>query len=218
MANWTELLRERLDLGGLSPQQQQETVAELTSHLDELFEEYRTQGLNESDAVARALGEVPDWRSLAKSIHRGKRVEGIMNSRSKQFWLPALVSLTGSMVLLMLLQLAGSRIHTPWKHAGVPLLPYAIWIATLPLVGAASTHLSRRAGGTRSTRNAAILFPSIVMLVVWLVILATLLARKSAQPLQTVNFLYGVAFWVIVPGAALLLGTLLMPKRRRAHA
>ena len=48
-------MRERLNLAELSPAQQDEITAELASHLDELCEKYRTQGLSESEA-RRFLG------------------------------------------------------------------------------------------------------------------------------------------------------------------
>lgn len=64
MPEWNALVRERLHLAGLSPQQQQETIAELEAHLDDLYAECCTQGLSESEAVTRAVHEVVDWQGL----------------------------------------------------------------------------------------------------------------------------------------------------------
>src|ERR1700693_5896582 len=101
MSDWNALVRERLDLTNLSPEEQKQIVSELASHLDDLFEEYRAHGLSESEAVTRAIHEVTDWRGLAQNIQRAKQEES-MNPRTKQLWLPGLVNLTIAMVLLML--------------------------------------------------------------------------------------------------------------------
>ena len=84
MPDWNALVRQQLSLAEFSPAQQDEIAAELASHLDDLYGERRKQGLSESEAVARALQEVPDWQGLAKTIQRAKREEGIMNDRTKR--------------------------------------------------------------------------------------------------------------------------------------
>jgi len=106
-----------------------------------------------------------------------------MNSRTKQLWLPGLLSLAASMGWLMILQKVISPAQTPWKHAGVPVLPYLLWALALPLIGAASGYLAHRAGSSRPGRFAAVLVPAIVMSAVWLFILA-----GSHHPVQWTNF------------------------------
>jgi len=129
------------------------------------------------------------------------RKEGMMNSRTKQIWLPGLVSLAGSMGWMMVLQKFVSPVQMPFKHAGVPILPYLLWTITLPLVGVASGSVSHRVGSSRRAGLVAVLFPSIVMAPIWLLILL-----GSHHPIQWGNFCFGVLFWVIVPGVALLAG------------
>ena len=125
-----------------------------------------------------------------------------MNSRTKRFWLPAAVSLAGSMGLLMILQKILTPLQMPWKHAGVPVLPYLLWLITLPLTGAAAGYLSSRFNGNRAWSIAAVLFPSILMTPIWLLILLF----GAHHLVQWENFLFGVSLWIIVPGAALLVG------------
>jgi len=110
MPDWNALIREWLNLTELSPAQQDETIAELASHLDGLCEKYRKQGLSEAEAVTRAIYEVPDWRGLAKTIQRAKLEEETMNDRTKRLWLPGLVSTASALVLPILSLMALTRI------------------------------------------------------------------------------------------------------------
>ena len=74
-----------------------------------------------------------------------------MNNRTKTLWLPALACLTGSMAWRLILQRSFPQSRTLLNHAGLPLTYQLLWLAALPLFGAASAHLSRRAGGDRFT-------------------------------------------------------------------
>ncbi len=208
MPDWKVLVTDRIGSLHLPPAARDEVIAELAAHLEDIYEEQLAAGASESQALDHALQQAANWRPLAQNIERAKRKEEIMNSRTKQLWLPGLVSLAGSMGWMMILQITSTKLQMPWKHAGVAFLPYVVWVMTLPLIGAASGYLSMRAGSTRPSRIAAVVFPSIVMSVLWLVLLAVILARKSPQPFQTLNFSFGFFLWVVLPAAALLLGTL----------
>jgi hypothetical protein len=199
----------------LTPAQQEEVVDELAAHLEDLSQEQIDGGMSESQALQRILDQESNWRELGRKIERAK--EGAMNNRTRQFWVPALVSLTASMTWMMALQIASSKLEMPWKHAGLAVLPYVVWVITLPLIGAATGYWSLRAGSGRPTRMAAVAFPSIVMAVLWLVLLGVVLARKAPQPFLTLNFSYGFLLWVVVPAAALLLGTLPLSRAEKSR-
>jgi hypothetical protein len=147
-----------------------------------------------------------------------------MNNRTKTFWLPALVSLTGSMAWRMMLQrmfsfssgqsflrqsflrqslFSSSQSPRLLNHAGIPLSYQLAWLAVLPLFGAASAYLSRRAGGDRSTSFTAALFPSMVMIPIWMG-LAIRMSHPSAG--QWFGLMCGVLNWIVTPGISLLLG------------
>ena len=126
-----------------------------------------------------------------------------MSDRTKTLWIPALLSLTGSMVWRLILQRSFPPSQPLLNHAGLPLNYQLIWLAALPLVGAASAYLSLRAGGNRASRVTAALAPSIVMIPLWAA-LATRMSHPS--PRQWFGLLCGVLNWIVVPGAALLLG------------
>ena len=141
MRDWNALVRERLSLAALSPEQRDETIAELTSHLDDLCEDYRTHGLSEPEAVTRAIHDVTDWRGLAKTIQRVKRKEEHMNDRIRHLWLPGFVSLTGAVLVFAALIRLGVQPHIYYtRHAA--MMFYLPLLAALPLCGAA---LHRRA-------------------------------------------------------------------------
>ncbi len=127
----------------------------------------------------------------------------MMNSRSKTLWLPALASLTGSMLWRVVLQRSFPQSQPLLNHAGLPLTYQLLWLAALPLFGALSVHLSRRAGGDRLTGLTAALCPSIVMIPLWIAI-ATRMSHPS--PRQWFGLLCGVLNWIVAPGFALSLG------------
>jgi len=134
-----------------------------------------------------------------------------MNHRTRTLWLPSLLSLTASMVWMLILQRALPQPEMRLNHAGLPLLYQLLWLATLPLFGAASAFLSRRAGGDRTVALSAALSPSILMIPLWLA-LATRMNHPS--PRQWFNLLCGVLNWIVTPGAALFIGALPFLKTR----
>jgi hypothetical protein len=142
-----------------------------------------------------------------------------MNYRTRTLWVPGLISLTGSMAWMLILQRTILQPQMPLNHAGVPLvcqvllnhagLPLIsyqlLWLAALPLFGAASAHLSSRAGGDRLVGLTAALFPSVVMIPIWMAF-ATKMSHPA--PRQWFNLFCGVLNWIVLPGGALLLGAL----------
>ena len=90
--DFQRLVRERLGELRLDSAQREEIIAELAGHVEETYERLRTQGLCKFDAVQRSLNDTRiDWRQLSRKIQAVKR-EGSMNNRTKQFWVPALVT------------------------------------------------------------------------------------------------------------------------------
>src|SRR5579862_4281353 len=128
-----------------------------------------------------------------------------MNNRTRTLWIPSLVSLAGSATAMLILQRAVSSPQTRMRlsHAGLPMIHQLMWLATLPLFGAAAAFLCRRAGGDRRTAFVAAVFPSIVMIPLW-TILATKMNHPS--PSQWLGLFWGVLNWIVLPGVALSLG------------
>jgi hypothetical protein len=206
--NWKVLVRERLGSLNITPAQQEEVVAELSAHLEDLYEEGRAQGLGESEAVERALDEVADWGSLSQKIRRAKQ-EDNMNQRTRTLWLPGLVSLTSAMAFLMILQASGVQPHFIWMRSGPPLELYTPWLVAHPLFGAMGAYLSRRAGGDRRACLAAGLFPSITMLALCCVgVSVKLITDRAALQIPLFAILAQLGVWIVLPGLALLIGAL----------
>ena len=218
MPDWNKLISERLGALNLPPSAQEEVVRELASHLQDIYEEKISEGVPAAQALELALKQVTNWRPLAKNIERAKCKEEIMNRRSKQFWLPALLSLSASMIWLMAIELVAEKLHMPWRHATIAFLPYVLWIITLPVIGAASGYLSYRAGSNRRACFSAVTFPCMVMFVFWLVLVVYLLLRKTPQTIHALSIGYGFLFWVVVPATALLAGTLPLSKQNELKA
>jgi hypothetical protein len=141
--------------------------------------------------------------------------ETMMNNRTRTLWLPALASLTGSMLWRFILQRSFPQSQPLLNHAGLPLAYQLLWLAALPLVGALTVYLSRRAGGDQLTCFMAALSPSIVMIPIWLA-LATKMSHPS--PRQWFGLLCGVLNWIVTPGIALSLGAWLVLRTRPAKS
>jgi hypothetical protein len=106
-------------------------------------------------------------------------------------------------MLILQRSLSSPQTRIQLSHAGLPLICQLIWLATLPLFGAAAACLSRRAGGDQWAAFIAAVFPSIVMIPLW-TILATKMSHPS--PSQWLGLFWGVLNWVVFPGLALSLG------------
>jgi len=210
MPDWKRLISERIGTLALSPETRQEVIAELATHLEDLYQNIRARGVNESQAIEIALSQAADWQELAREISDAKSQEGGMNDRSKQFWLPSLVTLTASMVWLMLLQRWNWRPETTFAYGLPPLAPYLIWLITQPVFGAAGAYFSRRNGGNPLTRLAAGIFPSIAMfgLLIFIALTGSFVERNPFLWKHPVYFALAVFPWVIFPALALALGVL----------
>lgn len=119
--DWPALVRDRIGSLRIEPAQQEEIIAELAGHLEELYEGLRTQGLCESEALQRSLEleqEEINWRKLTRKIRSAKRGEGSMNDRTRQFWLPALASLAVSEGMLFAISVTVATHAYLWRLGG----------------------------------------------------------------------------------------------------
>jgi hypothetical protein len=205
--DWSDLVRERLERRPLHlpPHAQEEVIAELAAHLEEVSQNARANGLTDSAATALALQEVQNWRVLSAQISRARSKEEIMNHRTKTLWLPALATFLGTSLSLMLCQFSGLRPRILWV-GGYSIWFYWPWLLTLPLLGAAGAHLSLRAHGHVATRIAASLSPALIMLTVLLLILPWGFIIDGFHFFQLVGFGILLISWVALPALALLLG------------
>lgn len=214
MPDWELLIREGIATVRLTPSQKDEVAAELASHLEELYEEQRANGLTEAQAAEHTLSAVGDWKKLKRRVRRAKATEEVMNNRTKQLWLPGLAAFWATMGCEVALGKLGSgaisdgRLFNPHNTA----VFYGLWLVAQLACGALAAYLSRRAGGRRPARIGAALFTSAVLLTT-MVIVITICAvgRAAGLAFTTLDFMLlikPVAIVVLIPSAAMLLGAL----------
>jgi len=137
-----------------------------------------------------------------------------MNTRTKSLWLPALATLFGASVTLLLLQRTGVQPRLIWLGSAAMLF-YWPWLAALPIFGAFGAYASQRAHAPVKARLAAALSPALVLFVTLCLILPWALAVDGFSALRLGYFALTVLNWVAIPGVALLLGATPFLRSRR---
>ncbi len=74
MPDWGAHVRERLRLGRIKAELQQDIIDDLAAQLDDAYRENLARGLSEVDAEAAALMHVADWQELAQQIATSHRL------------------------------------------------------------------------------------------------------------------------------------------------
>ena len=216
MVDWREEARRKLANSKLSAGEREEISRELAGYLEDLCSDASARGLDHSaaaqtGATQQAAAELHEDRHLGANLYRARK-ENNMNDRTKRFWLPGITVLFASAIALAVLQIAGFRPYIAAHFGGVnsfsPVMINFPWLCSLPILGALGAYWSRRAGSSRLVRATVGLFPALVWLAVFLVILPVAFAvgdiRGDAAFLPA--FFGAVLSWVIIPGAALLIG------------
>ena len=223
MPDWKKVVSERLEPFTLQPEDREQVVSELAAHLEEVCQAARAEGLTETEAERRSLQEAGNWHVLAKNIAHAKSGEGPMNKRTKSLWLPALASFAAASLFLLVLTHISLQPRFLVRLPGLGRSFYIEWLCAQILFGALGAFLSRRAGGTRTTRIVAGTFPAIVQFGLWAFwIPASALLEHNAFVLDhPLWYAFGIFIWVVPPGIALLLGAapfLRQPNNARSEA
>jgi hypothetical protein len=215
MHDWAQIVRE--ELAGLALEggdDAAQVVDELADHLEQHYRALLREGCSEEEASRRALAAAGDWKILQRKIESSRNKETIVNKRVTQFWFPAFLTLSLSMVLLAVLEIFGPK---PWvtPMPGGPRLrmtPLAVvyisWLVFLPFIGALAAYLSSHAGGRSRAVFFSIVFP-VFPYVAFFVIglpLALILDDHVAHNITIPAFFVGLSAWVIFPAMALLAG------------
>jgi hypothetical protein len=210
MRDWQKLLQSRLAGLRLAPDAKADVIEELATHLEEACEGLSGQGVPEELAEQQAMLQVPDWNALQRRISAAKKEEDQMPNRLRQLWIPGFLTLTLSTTLLMVLQKQGLQPRMiSWNELGLVLF-YVPWLVTLPLFGAMGAYLSLRAGGSTRAILFSGVFPVLMLVGCFFVILPVSLVidRNVAFHFKMEGFLNILIGWVLIPGAALLIGAL----------
>ena len=201
------LVRELLGDLGIAPLLEEEVVAELAGHLEDVRVTSLRSGRPEAEAVAKALEEVPNWVALNQEISAAKG--GPMRERTMQLWLPGLAMLISSAVLQMLL--LKMIPPTSWVQPKVPLLIGGSWLLVYLAIGALGANWSRQAGGDIITRFLAGIFPVALHLAIFISVLIAMSLQdipRSPEYLQVSFQLKVFVSFVVLPGIAHAAGTL----------
>lgn len=210
MRDWREYVRGHLGSLSLSAPETSEVVEELASHLEERYAALLAAGLPEEKVFERTSSQVQNWINLRREILSAKR-EGKMNERTGQVWLPSLVTLFSSFLVLTLLLWVGLQpvIWLPGaaKSAGL----HIPWLLVLPLIGAVGAYMSRRAQGTGLRVYVAGAFPALAIAVIFLTIFsfAFVVGANDLPDLKPTSMVAMTISWVVLPCLVLALGVVL---------
>jgi hypothetical protein len=213
MADWRELVRQRLSGLALDAAEKEEVQLELAAHLEESYEGFCKQGLLEKEAARRALEQVSDWQDLQRRILNAKRRGHPMKKRTHQLWIPGFLTLTLSMIFLAVLQKLGFQPRIAGSGPNAVLL-YVPWLLSLPFFGALGAYVSSRAGGSRGTVLLASVFPVLALTAAFLLMFPIGLTVERITGNHVDFSIVATALledgigWILVPGSALLAGGL----------
>jgi hypothetical protein len=215
MPDWQKLVRQRLSGIALDAEEKDEVRAELAAHLEELYEVSCKEGLPEKEAVRRTLEQVADWRDLQRRILIAKRSGYPMQKRVQQLWVPGFLTMALSIVSLVTLQKLGFNARmVSWRDSDIFF--YAPWLVSLPILGALGAYISSRAGGSRRTALLASIFPALALTLTFLLmfpigfIVERIIGSQVDFNIVAASLLRDGIDWILVPGAALLTGGLLI--------
>jgi hypothetical protein len=246
MPDWEREAQRRLKNTKFPAADREEVARELAGYLDDLSDESRASGAEESSAATHAIHELNEDPRLGAHLYRARQ-EGNMNDRTKQLWLPGITTLFVSGVVAALVQLVlfhfshrvvfhnedGTGSMQVLLGQNPMLLAYLFWLCVLPFIGAAGTYWSRRAGSRRALQAAAGLFPALLYFAVFagvqvaraegtmMVHLSFLLFSPSNAPgpFSWSRIEHSLSWSIVFPCAALLLGVLpfLLKPAKRFH-
>ena len=138
-----------------------------------------------------------------------------MQKRVHQLWIPGFLTMALSIVFLVTLQKLGFNPRmVSWRDSDIFF--YAPWLVSLPFLGAFGAYISSRAGGSRGTVLLASIFPVLALTGAFLsmfpigFILGRIIGRQVGFGVVATTLLRDGIGWLLVPGAALLAGGLLV--------
>jgi hypothetical protein len=214
MHDWEALVRQQLAGISLEAEERSEVVAELANHLEETFERLRRQGIPEEAAAERALSQVKNWESLRRNIQNARSKENVMTDRVRQWWLPGFVALFLSVMLLRANEFIGIKPLIVSAHGSQLSAPVAViyvpWLLLLVPIGAMAAYLAGRAGGSQRAMFLSSVFPVLPHLGFFLIVFPVVLILDDhvAHNIMTSALFMSLAAWVLLPGVALLAGSL----------
>jgi hypothetical protein len=239
MPDWYRKVSRKLENSKFSAEERQEISRELGDYLEDSCDDSSSHGLEDHVARERAISELNEDNNLATNLFRARRECNMnLNDRTKQFWLPVIVMLVASAVLLAAFQIGASWAYGACapiqpsrnlaalmvnlrRNGAVALVIYLAWLYTLPFLGALGAYRSRRAGSGRPAQIVTGLSPLILFSAIFAgqyagALKGTSLSFLAMNVLPPAHIFFPfwttvsnlVLTWIMIPGAALLLGVL----------
>ncbi|MHB8484415.1 MAG: permease prefix domain 1-containing protein [Candidatus Acidiferrales bacterium] len=217
MRDWCNEVSRKLANSRLPVEEREEISRELAGHLEDLYSDARNRGLDESAAIKCAVAELDEDARLGPKLHLARQEGNMMIERIKRFWFPSIAILFASVAFLVAIQAAGLRPHFMMKGE-LPLVIYLPWLIALPFLGAGGAYWARCQRGGQTVAAAIGLIPVLkffgsfaaAFIASSLVALPVCVALGALTP-DAKFFIVAagaVLSWVVIPGAALLLGVL----------
>jgi len=216
MPDWHELVRQGLSGLALDANEKDEVHLELAGHLEDSYEAFCRKGLPEEEAVHRAMELVSDWADLQHRILASGKGDP-MQKRVHQLWIPGFLTFILSTTLLMTLQKLGFRpLIISWNGTPGTILFYVPWLLSLPFLGALGAYFSARAGAARAIVLLASTFPVLALATAFILMFPI---DMIIEPIAGNHVDFGIvatailkdgASWLLVPGASLVVGGLLV--------
>lgn len=236
--DWREESARKLADSRLSAAEREEIARELAGYLDDLCSDAPARGLDDSAATQSAAAELHEEKHLGAKLYHARRegimndrtkqlwLPGIVMLFAAAATLAA-SQVAGSSVYdayaptpqathNLLELLAYLR-----RYRAAALLIYFGWLGMVPLLGAIGAYWSRHAGSARATQIAAGLSPLVLFLAIFIgqrsvAQKGTSLPFLAMDALPPAHLFFPVLStssslllsWVVIPGAALLLGIL----------
>jgi hypothetical protein len=210
MPDWKRLVEERLATLQVGCDDREQVCTEIANHLEDRFEHCLAAGMSADDSEKEALSAIVDWKSFAKNLARERKT--VMTMIGKQLILPSGVAL-GLATASLALEIGLGPRPAIWVTNAGAFVVYKIWPLALMLTGACSAWLAGHAGASKARRALVAVTPALYMLGAMLCVVASVFAMNllkgmPSQRIYWIAILTGLANWVALPGAALLVGAL----------
>jgi hypothetical protein len=160
MSELENYVREKLQSLLLNDIEREDVIAEITTHLELMADEYRSEGVDEDVARRRVLSQFGDSRRLLRGIRQTK--ERGMNERFRRLWLPGLSVGFAAYASQMMI----SRLITRPRAIEVLGNYYVYswtWLLVVACIAGVGAWWSREMGGSPRERLMVALAPAEIM-------------------------------------------------------
>jgi len=236
--DWREEAARKLASSKLSAAEREEIARELAGYLEDLCSDAPACGLDDSAATQSAASELHEDKHLGAHLFRARKEGIMNDRTRQLWLpgMVMLFAAAATLAASQIAGFSVYDAYAPTPHAtcnllellaylrryrAAALLIYFGWLGMLPFLGAIGAYWSRRAGSARATQIASGLSPLVLFLAIFIgqrsvAQKGTSLPFLAVDALPPAHLFFPVLStssslllsWVVIPGAALLLGVL----------